>query len=458
MGSAVIPDPSANHPEEAVLMRSLLISLAALIVSFTVLLAGNSLQFVVLGLRADIEGFSVEAMGVITACYFLGAGLGAYFGPRIVASAGHIRTFAALASVVSGVTLAHPLLPEPAAWGVMRLATGFCFAGLYMVVESWLNARTTNELRGRVLSVYGTASFAGYTAGPLLTGLGSSDGFVLFIVASMMVSFALVPVPLTRASAPVMERREEEEVTGGGRLNLARLYKETPLGVAGVVLLGAAQGTYLGLGPVFGSQIGLDAQWISIFVAVGLFVGLCLQYPIGWASDRFDRRFTIMAVAAAGGMLCVGAYLALTLLAPSPALAVAGAGLAGLSIFPLYAVVLAYTNDRLPQTSLVAAAAALALSFAIGSSIGPPLASAAMSGFGPPAFFLAIAVSMFALAAFAGYRMLRRAAPQRREGEETPAPTVAASPGLIPLDPYYDEADEEDGEARWQDDRARETS
>ena len=422
-------------------MRSLLLSVSALIVSFAALLAGNSLQFVVLGLRAEIEGFSVEAMGVITACYFVGFGLGSFLCPKIIDSAGHIRSFAALASVISGVTLAHPLLPDPVAWGAMRLVIGFCFSGLYMVVESWLNARASNELRGRVLSIYGTAAFAGYACGPLLTGLGSAEGFVLFIVASMLVSFALVPVTLTRASAPVIEPAGEG-ATEAIRYGFWKLYKETPLGVVGIVLIGAVQGSFLGLGSVFGSQIGLEPRWVSAFMTLGLFAGLCLQYPIGWLSDRLDRRLTIMAVGALGGAFCLAGYLALTAAgSPGPILAIGASVLAGTCIFPLYAVILAYTNDRLPQSSLVAAAAAVALCYSIGSSLGPPFASALMSGIGAPAFFLALAILMTALAVFAGYRSLRRPAPKASASEETAPPVVAASPGTVPLDPSYEETE-----------------
>ena len=393
-------------------MRSLLLSVSALIISFAALLAGNSLQFVVLGLRAEIEGFSVEAMGLVTACYFVGFGLGSFVCPRIIDSAGHIRSFAALASVISGVTLAHPLLPDPVSWGLMRLVIGFCFAGLYMVVESWLNARASNELRGRVLSVYGTAAFAGYASGPLLLGLGSADGYVLFIVASMLVSFALVPVTLTRASAPVIEAGDDGK-GGAIRYGLWKLYKETPLGVVGIVLIGAAQGSFLGLGSVFGAQIGLEPRWISAFMTVALFAGLCLQYPIGWISDRFDRRFTVMAVAALGGAACLGAFLALKVSAAA-ATAIVAAGLAGFSIFPLYAVILA-------------------------SSRWPPATSGLVSARGPAAFCLALAGVLVPLAVFAGYRSLRRPAPKASASEETPAPIVAANPGMVPLDPSYDE-------------------
>ncbi|MEX2408933.1 MAG: MFS transporter, partial [Rhodovibrionaceae bacterium] len=222
---------------------------------------------------------------------------------------------------------------------------------------------------------------------------------------------------------------------------LRKLYRKTPLGVVGVVLLGTVHGSFLGLGPVFGAQLQLEPRWISAFMTTGLFVGLSLQYPIGWLSDRFDRRLTLMAVAAFCGAGCLLFFLLLAAAEqPSPALVLAGAAMAGTGIFPLYAVILAYTNDSLPQASLVTAAAALALAYSLGASLGPPLTSLAMEALGPAALFLSLSVSMTALAAFAGYRMLRRAAPKASASEDTAAPVVAASPGTLPLDPSYEDA------------------
>ncbi len=408
-------------------MRSLVLSVAALILSFSMLLAGNGLQFVVLALRAGLEAFPPEAMGWITAAYFAGFAIGSLYCPRLVAAAGHIRTFAALASVVSGVALAHALLVDPVVWTGFRLVTGFCFAGLYLVVESWLNERASNELRGRLLALYGSFAFAGYAVGPLLAGVGSAGGFELFVLASMLISFALVPVTLTRASAPVAEETPET-----GRFTLRRLFRETPLGFAGLTLIGAVQGSFMGLGPVFADRLELPGEWVSGFLTAGMLAGLLLQVPLGWLSDRFDRRRVIVLVALAGAVAAAvfaGAVLQGQRAVP---VVVAGALAMGGAIFPLYAIVLAFINDRLPRTSLVSAAATLILVYSLGSVVGSPLASQLMVAFGPAGLPLFVAGCMAGLGLYALWRMQRRAAPTRLEDAQI-AVTVT-SPGAVPLE------------------------
>ncbi len=409
-------------------MRSLLWSVAALIVSFSALLAGNSLQFVVLGLRGGIEGFGVQTMGWVTTAYFAGFAAGSILCPRIVASAGHIRTFAALASIVSGVALGHALLPAPIPWIMMRLVTGFCFAGLFLVVESWLNARAGNEQRGRLLAVYGIAAFGGYATGPLLVWLAPPDGFELFVIASITVSFALVPVTLTRASAPILS-----ENSSGERLGLLRLFRDTPLGIVGVALVGSAQATFMGLAPSFGDALGLDARTTSLFITGTLAAGLTLQYPIGWLSDRLDRRLVIAGLSVLGA---TGFAASAILLQPGqtpPATLALLALISGAGILPMYAVVLAYTNDRMPRDSLVAAAAALILAYSLGSIAAPPLASLTMQQLGPAGMYVFLAGIMALLGGFAGFRMLVSAAPAAIE--EAQVATTAVWPGTIPLDP-----------------------
>lgn len=407
-------------------MRSILLSVAALIVSFAMLLAGNSLQFVVLALRADLEGFAVQIMGWITAAYFIGFAVGSLFCVRLVRIAGHIRTFAALASVISGVTLAHPLLPDPTAWIVMRFATGFCFAGLYLVVESWLNARASNQQRGRLLSIYATAVYGGYACGPLFAGLGSAEGFVLFVIGSMLVSFALVPVTLTRASAPVVDDQLQ-----GERLPLRQLFTETPFGIIGLLLVGATGGAFIGLGPVFANQVMTEPGLVSAFMTTAMFAGVCLQYPLGWLSDRCDRRLVVAVVAALGAIGC-GLFAAMIPEPPSTAIIFAGAVLAGASAYPLYAIMLAYINDWLPESSLVPAAAALVLVYSVGSAVGSPIASILMGRLGPQGLYVFVAATMALLSGYAIVRMTQRPAPAPQEDAQV-AVTVAF-PGAVPLD------------------------
>jgi MFS family permease len=419
-------------------LRSVLLSVSALILSFALLLAGNGLQFVAIGLRAATEGFSVQSMGWVSACYFLGFGVGSVLCPALVRSAGHIRAFAAFGSIISGVALAHPLFPNEFAWAFFRLLTGFSFAGLYMVVESWLNARASNELRGRLLAIYGTAVFAGYSLGPLLAQLASSDGYEVFVIASIMVSFALVPVTLTRASAPVNEPEEASEEEPFG---LRRLYRETPLGIIGLGLISACQGAFLGLTASFGDLLGLEDKWVTYLMTGAMVAGLLAQFPLGWLSDRFDRRLVI------GGFSLLGAaatgFFAFFIWAsgvPDPLLLVVFSAVTGMMIFPLYTVLLAYINDRLPVSSLVRAAAALILVYSIGSTAGSPAASYAMEAFGASGFYLFIATMLGGVTLFTLYRMARRPGLET-EGESAPAYAVA-TPGTVPLPEDYEEPGE----------------
>lgn len=409
-------------------MRHLLLNVTTLIVCFALLLAGNSLQFVVLGVRAGLEGFSIHAMGAITAAYFLGFAVGSLYCLKVIRTIGHIRTFAALASTVSGVVLAHPLWPEPLAWIVFRFVIGFCFAGLYTVVESWLNAQAGNEVRGRLLSIYAVAVFGGFSIGPMLATLGDAQGFLLFILASMIVSFALVPITMTRASVPVTPEATERDA-----FTLRRLYKETPLGMVGILCVGSAQGAFVGLAPVFGSSAGLTANQVSYFMTTALLAGLVFQFPIGWLSDRFDRRKVIAVAATLGGAGCA-AFASLALSGPlSWESVLLGAVVTGAAIFPLYAIVIAYTNDWLPQDSILSAAAALILTFSLGSVIASPFAAFLMDQLGPGGLFIFVAAAMIGLGLFAFARMFQREAPESDyEGQMA---TFAASPGTMPMDP-----------------------
>jgi MFS family permease len=412
-------------------VRELLWSVTALILSFSMLLAGNSLQFVILALRAGMEGFSPEMLGWITAAYFAGFALGSLYCPRLVASAGHIRTFAAMASIISGVTLAHPLLVDPVAWAAMRVVIGFCFAGLYLVVESWLNDRAGNAQRGRLLAIYGVAAFAGYGTGPLLSRLGSAEGFVLFVVASMLVSFALVPVTLTRASAPVMG-----DPSRSGRTGILSLFRLTPLGVLAIVAVGACQGAFLGLGPVFADRMGASAAGVANYMSIVLFAGLCFQYPLGWLSDRLDRRHVIAGVA---GFAAISAFGIAFLAASdrlSPALMTAGAVLTGATLFPVYAIVLAHTNDWLDEHQRVSAAATLILLYSLGSMVGSPVASWLTGILGTAGLHTFFAVVMGVVGLFAIYRGLQREAPEST-GEYSMA-LQAASPGTLPMEASFD--------------------
>ncbi|MEO1193998.1 MAG: MFS transporter [Pseudomonadota bacterium] len=423
-------------------MYAVLLLLAPLILSFGVLLAGSSAQFVLLGLRAPIEGISVGWMGVISAAYFAGFGIGSLYCPKLVKEIGHIRTFAALASVASGLALLLALWPTPYGWLILRLVTGFCFAGLYTVVESWMNARSPNEYRGRILSIYGVTIFGGFAIGPLIANLGDPGGLMLFAIASILISFALVPVTLTRAGAPMIKPDEEEDEAQPRRYGLVRLFRETPLGVIGSFCVGALQGSFTSLASVYGASAGLDGEQTAFLVTAGLLAGLVAQYPLGWLSDRLDRRAVIVGVTVIGGGALLALYVTVLAHNPTYLMIMVASVLTGAAIFPIYALIIAHTNDWLPESSLVPAAAALLLMNSFGGMFGNIAASTSMNIFGPDSFFLFMACLNLAFGLFVLERMRRRPAP---ESENTAYDYTPAALGTVPFGGAYEppEAEEE---------------
>lgn len=417
-------------------MRSLLILLGPLILCFGVLLAGSSLQFVLLGLRAPMEGISVAWMGFVSASYFAGFGIGSLYCPKLVRDIGHIRTFAALASVASALALLLAIWPSHIGWVVLRLITGFCFAGLYTVVESWMNARSPNKLRGRILSIYGVTVFGGFAVGPLLANLGDAGGLKLFALSSILISLALVPVTLTKAGAPVQLQDE----SAPRRYGLLRLFRETPLGLVGAFCVGALQGSFTSLGAVYGSSAGFDAEATAWLLTAGLLAGLVAQYPLGWLSDKLDRRAVIVGITLTGGVLLLLLYIVALVGSPTYGMVFLACIITGAAIFPPYALVIAHTNDWLPEDSLVPAAAALLLVNSLGGVLGNVTASASMGIFGPSTFFLFIAIVNLLFGSFVLDRMRRRQAPV---GETVAYDFTPAALGTLPLGGGYTAYEEE---------------
>jgi MFS family permease len=410
-------------------MRDVLLSVTALIVSLTLLLTGNSLQFVILGLRSEAEGFSVTIVGAMTAAYYIGYGLGSLQAANVVERVGHIRTFAAMSSIVSVTVLAHGLWADPVAWIALRFLTGLAFAGLATCAESWLNARASRAVRGRVLSIASICAISGYAVGPLFGAIGAVDGLFLFVVASILMSVALVPVTLTRFSAPMVSG----DGAGFERYSVIRLFQETPLGFVGCLGTGVVQGAFLGLGAVFAGRAGLSDAGASIFVTAALAAGALAQYPLGWLSDRLDRR-RVLALSATvlglGGLLVAGLLQAS---AGLPVLALAAA-VAGIGAMPLYPIVIAYVNDRLPESSIVPAAATLILTFSVGSAVAAPAASLAMEAFGPGGLYGFLGLALLGLGLFAVVRMFAREAP-----EPSAEGVLAVSGPFVPVDETIEE-------------------
>ena len=416
--------------------------LTALLLAVAILFFGNGILGVLLPVRATLEAFATTSIGLIAAAYSVGFMVGCLSMPYIVRRVGHIRAFAVCAAIAASGVLVMPLAVHPGVWIPLRALSGVCFAGLFMVIESWLNERATRVNRGQILATYMVINLSAVTAGQMVLPLAAPTGFALFAVTAIAITLALVPVGLTTSSAPQPLRQV--------RLRLGRLYAMSPVGVVGGFFVGLANGAFGGLGAVFATQIGMSVTGVALFMSAALVGGALAQVPIGRLSDRVDRRKVIAAACAlaavAGGLLAllgdarqggllVSADVALADLSPLALVAVAA--LFGAAIYPQYSLCVAHTNDFVGREDFVEASSGLLLTWAIGASIGPVVAAFAMDGLGVGGLFLYTAVAHASFAAFTVYRIGQRAPvpPEER------APYVAAgrpsrtTPVAVDLDP-----------------------
>ena len=391
----------------------------ALLLGVVFIMLGNGMHFTLIGLRGGIEGFSAAELAIVTSGYFMGFLSGARISPLMIRRVGHVRVFAALGSFMSAALIAFPLVTEPWAWTLLRILIGFCMSGVYVTAESWLNDAATNETRGTVLSAYMIAQTLGIIGAQGLLTLGDAGTAVLFIGASMLVSIAFGPILLSATEAPASEVARP--------MSLRKLFSSSPLGTVGIFLLGSVYATQSGMGAVFGSQIGLAAGEIALFIAM-LFAGaLVLQYPIGWLSDRMDRRKLIFAAACIGALSCALGWL----IGGSSWALMAAAFFAGGVTTPLYALFLAYTNDHLSAEDMPAASGGLVFTFGLGAIAGPLVTGWAMQEFGPFAFWLVLGVTFCAIALYALYRMTQRAVVPVAETEHYLGVSPTASPVAV---------------------------
>jgi MFS family permease len=387
-------------------MIRMLASVWALLLGIVLIMLGNGMHFTLMGLRGGIEGFSSTELSIVTSGYFLGFLSGARFTPVLIQRVGHVRVFAALGSFMSAGLIAFTLLPEPWTWTVLRIIIGFCMSGIYVVAESWLNNASTNENRGKMLSAYMLAQTLGIIAAQGLLTLGDAGNAALFIGASILVSISFAPILLSVQPAPPVE------VAKPG--NLKELFAASPLGTIGIFLLGSIYASQSGMGAVFGSEIGLSANQISLFVAMLFGGALLMQIPIGWLSDRLDRRKVICGTAFLGAVACGLGWMAQSppdWLFSDPLVPIMGAAFfAGGTTTPLYALLLAYTNDNVPAEDMPATSGGLVFTFGLGAIIGPIAIGFAMDALGPFAFWIVLGGTFAAIAVYAFYRISQREA------------------------------------------------
>ncbi|WP_209596770.1 MFS transporter [Ruegeria sp. HKCCSP351] len=381
-------------------MIQVLSSAWALLLGMGLLMVGNGLQGTILGVRGQLEGFSTLEMSFVMSAYFVGFLGGSRLAPEMIRRVGHVRVFAALASFISAVMIMYPMLADPIAWVLGRVVIGFCFSGVYVTAESWLNNSANNENRGQALSLYMIVQMLGIIGAQGLFLLGDPAGYETFVIASILVSVSFAPILLSISPTPAFDTTKP--------MTLRELMKSSPLGCVGMFLLGGVFSAQFGMSAVYGAQAGLSLVEISAFVAAFYVGAIVLQYPLGWFSDRMDRRFLILLAAATGAVGAVSGML----YGFSFEILLASAFVIGGMTNPLYSLLIAHTNDFLEYEDMAAASGGLIFINGLGAITGPVITGWLMGDavFGPPGFFLIIAVLLVALAAYSVYRMTQRAA------------------------------------------------
>jgi MFS family permease len=384
---------------DEVLMLFVLRNSWALLLGMMMLLLGNGMQGTLLGVRGSIEGYDATEMSLVMSAYFIGFLAGSRRAPIMIKRVGHVRVFAALASTVSAAFVLYAAAPSPAAWIVIRLIVGFCFAGIYVTAESWLNEASTNETRGKALSLYMIVQMLGIISAQALLTLGDASGYSLFVVMSVLVSISFLPILLTVSAAPAFDRTKP--------MTLRQLFAISPLGCVGTFLLGGVFAAIFAMASVYGTEKGLSVNQIALFVGVIYFGGLIALFPIGWLSDRSDRRKLIMALTLFGAAFAIGGVV----FADDFAVVLLVGLVLGAVANPLYSLLIAYTNDFLDQSDMAAASGGLLFINGLGAISGPLLIGWLMTAFGPDAFFGFVGLLFALIAVYAGYRMTVRATP-----------------------------------------------
>lgn len=381
-------------------MRSVLSSVGALLVSAAVLLAGGGLLGTLIAVRAELEGFPLFAIGLISSFYFAGFVVGCVFTPVLVKRVGHVRVFAALSSLIASCVLMHVLFVNVPVWVILRFATGFGFAGLYILIESWINEQAPNEQRGQILSIYRMVDLAAMTTGQFMLSLYKPSEFALFSVVAICVCLAIFPISLSSSKAPVA-------VTNTS-LNLKKLIRMSPLAVVGCFAVGLTNGSFWSMAPVLVQLLGHPIVMVSLFMSVTIACGALLQWPVGYLSDKFGRRQILILMAL--GSVGAGAFLNFfgTI---SATVLLAGGALYGVFAFQIYGLSAAHANDHAEPDEFVAISGGLLLVYGVGSVIGPSIAPLIMSAFGPSAMFAFTAAVHALLVIYAMFRVSQRAAP-----------------------------------------------
>ena len=413
-----------HHPGQTVtepVAKTPLAPLLPLFVTAGILLAGNGLQGTLVALRGTSEGFSPVLIGIMGGGYFLGFLLACVYSPRMIASVGHIRVFAALAAVAAAGTITLALVIQPMTWIAVRFAMGFCFAGLFTVMESWLGASSHKADRARVFGIYRLVDLGAVTGGQIMLPLVGTAGFEIFAITAILFCLSLVPVALSRGSNPQTE--------GDVPFDLKTMWLISPIACIGCITIGLTNSAFRTIGPIYAAEIGFDTQGVVLFIVAGIIGGAVLQYPFSWLSDLVDRRIAV--IAATAGASLAGLYL--TFLPEfNPLLAYLGAFIWGAFALPLYSLSAAHANDRAAPGQFVLIAAGLMFFFSLGAMVGPFASSLVLQTYGPRGFFAYMSLLHGSLILVTMVRMVQR--PGKDDGRRTRmVPLLRTSPAIFRL-------------------------
>lgn len=375
------------------MFRSLL-PLSALLLGSAFLVFAGGMNGLVLPIRGVAEGFSAASLGLLGTGWAIGYVTGCVATPKLVSRVGHIRSFGVMCAIAAIAVLLSLLLVTPWVWVPVRGVSGFCFAGAAMIVESWLNERTEATSRGKVFGIYTMVNLAATTAGQMVLTLGDASGFVFFVLAAIVYCMALLPTAISATNTP----KPLTQVS----LDLPKLWRNSPIAVFAVSMVGISNAAFGTLAAVYGSRIGLTISEIALFSSLPILAGAASQIPVGIASDRFDRRKVLLAI---GVLAVVADALFLFYNVSDPWIALLLAGLFGSTVYAMYPVIVAHANDHADTGSAIQVSGGLLLVFGLGSIIGPSIAGFAMSGAGAQWLFAVTGAAHVLLVLFALLRI-----------------------------------------------------
>lgn len=409
-------------------MTRVVFAMSALIISLILLVSGNAFLSTLLGLRLNIEHFTTATIGWVLVFYSVGFVLGTLYADRVINRAGHIHAFAAFSALLACATLVYPMAVEPYLWGALRVVSGFAMAGLMIIVESWFSASATNRNRATLFAVYQVVFFIAVAGGQLLINLGDPADYMLFSLAAILISAALIPLSVTRMQAPT--------IGATVRVGFAAIYEVAATGLAGAMVCGVLITAFYTMGPVYASQIGLELDRVSYFMAGSILAAMILAWPIGMLCDRFDRRRIMLTTSMIAGV----ASLATAFLGQfMPALVLLTSALfVGLAA-AIYPIAVAITNDRMESSEIVGASTTLLLAYGIGSCIGPVVGALLMDRLGPQGLFLGNGLLLFLLAGYVSNRIRHTTDVPVDEQEAYVMTTPEVAVGMAEMDPRNDD-------------------